>query len=541
MTESAILDGPASTEACQTPVVEPSPPSPGSSPPADGRVGTGNSTVIPDNSTASATGTMNVVAADRPEVMPYRVKRWVGFDGPSVCPVPTSPLLFEDVRRNLVSHYRFPAGSEWAYDLAALWVMQVYVSDGLSAVFYLLLGGSKGDGKTTLLDLLSLLAGAINASDISVAALVHALSETPDRAVTLDEFDAVRDSERDSALSAIVRNGYVRGKSYIRHNVKTHANEECPTFGAKAIGFRGAVDSALEDRGFPLPCTKYTGPGGFDYVQANDGPSVGNLPARLREWAGAMRETRRLVRAEFKESKWESKVREVVGNRIGANRDSQLASVALQVCRFCCIDLTDSLKAALGLRTETATANTSVSLEEAQEILNGLTQPADSSLKVSEFYVVRQRDFANAVNAKRRERRERPLTSGQIAAIRRDLGVLDSWLSHPQNKTTWNLPSREWDARSKSDDPSAKPNPSGAMYDEGSQGEANPPNLPNLSDTDGGVSRVRPVRLGAPGPDLSDPLCGGPALASRLASAAESRRAARSGFNQGAREEGHFP
>jgi hypothetical protein len=410
-----------------------------------------------------------------PKPSPYRVKRWAGFDGPAVSPQPRGPLLFEEVRGVIEDHYCFPKGSEWAYDIAALWVMQVYVSAGLNSVFYLLLAGSKGDGKTSLIDLLCFLSGAINAADISVAALVHALEETPDRAVALDEFGVLRDAEKDSAMTAIARNGYTRGKPYIRFNVKTGQNDECPTFGAKVFGFRGAVDPALEDRGFPLPCVKYVGPGGFRYVQANDGPTVGDLPRRLGSWASDQRTSYPTIREGFKSPRWEETVRKVLADKIGANRESQLTSVALQVSRLCCIDVGDSLKAALGLRAETSAANFSTSLAEAFEILSSLSTLSTPLSKEAQFYIVAQREFTAAVNAKRRERHERALSSSELAALRRDLGILDTWLTRPQNKTTWNIPAKEWARLTQGSDSTKPPSPS-------AKAAPNPqPNQPNLA------------------------------------------------------------
>lgn len=405
----------------------------------------------------------------------YRVRRWPGFDGPAVSPVPQGPLLFEEVRAVLKGHIHWRY--EWCYDLSALWVMQAQVTWALNSVFYLLFSGTFGGGKTTALDVLAALSGAVNASDITTAALVTELDNAPGRALVLDEFDVHRGRDRDSALAAICRNGYTRGKQYIRNDPKSHTNYDCETFGAKAIGFRGAIDDALEDRGFPLPCGKYLGPDGFRLVQNNDGLELGDLPDRLQRWGGEGIRNREHFRKLFKSPEWATPVERVVGvEYIGANRESQLASVALQVCRMCCIDLTDSLQAALSLRRESAAANTPVMLEEASETLEELIRSQSTLTKEVEVYVVRQKDYAAALNLKRADRGERALTSSQLAALRNDLGIEPTWLSHPQNKTIWNIPVKAWADR---------------------RGVANLPNSPNPAVSDGGVSQVRQVRQGA--------------------------------------------
>jgi hypothetical protein len=417
------------------------------------------------------------------EQRPYRVKRWVGFDGPAVSPVPRGPILFESVRATLEKHIRF--AEDWMLDVAALWVIMAYIARDLPAVFYLLLSDTKGKAKTVTLDLLCGLTGALNASDISVAALVRWLDEHPYCAVAIDEVDVARDKERDSAIAGVCRNGYTPGKPYLRWDATSHQIDECPTYGAKALGYRDKVDDALEDRGFTLVAALVRGREGAVLVRRNLHREVGDLPRQLKEWAGTQR-LAEVVRAEMDSDGWLDKVERVVGKEnIGANRETQLTMVALAVCRAACIDLRESLQAAFGLRREVAAANLNVELEEARDVLQELASRVGTLTREAEVFVVRQKDFAVALNARRAERHLRALTSGQMARLRNDLGIRSTWLTHPKNKATWNIPLRDWDLVL-GGEVANPPNPTNpTVKDEGvrqvsqvSQGEAEPVELP---------------------------------------------------------------
>jgi hypothetical protein len=407
----------------------------------------------------------------------YRVRRWVGFDGPAVAPVPQAPILFEKVRAVVGQHVQF--AEEWMLDIVSLWVLMAYITHALPSVFYLLLPGTKGKAKTVTLDLLSALTGALNASDVSVAALVHWLDEHRYAAVAIDEMDVRRGAERDSALAAVCRNGYTPGKPYLRWDATTHKLEKCPTFGAKAIGYRDKLDSALEDRGFVITAGSVPGREGASLVLRNLRQKVGDLPLRLKKWS----ETpglREAVEAEMASDNWIEKVEAVVGaESIGASRETQLTMIALAACRAACIDLTSSLQAAFGLRREVAAANTDETIEEALEVLEAVATSVGTLTKETETYVVRQKEFVDALNARRTAKGLRPLNSTQIARLRNDMGIRPTCLTHPKNKATWNIPAKELEALL-------------------GRGVANPPNLPNPTVKDDGVSQVSQVRQPAP-------------------------------------------
>ena len=390
------------------------------------------------------------------------------------------PTLFKEVKAALHRYLHWP--HEWEYDLTALWVMETPIALLLPSVYYLHFSASKGKGKTTALDVIAALTGALNASDISVASLVHWLADHPGGAVCADEYDVNRNAERAEALAAIARNGYTPGKPYLRWDPTKKVQDECPTYGAKVFGFRGLVDDALEDRGFtlPLPTVALRGKDGAKMVARNMDRSFGDLPARLREWGA--RTAKEWTPPIYDSDEWCARTEAVVGDSLGANRETQLCMVALAVADAVGVDVSDSLRAAFGLKREVAEANVDVGIEDAREVIEEIIGRTGVLTKEAEFYVVRQKDFTDAINARRKERRERPLTSAQIAKLRNDLGIDPAWLTHSHNRVTWNIPQKEW---------------------ERTQGVANPPNPPNPNGDADRVRRVSQVSQGAPEPPSS--------------------------------------
>ena len=438
---------------------------------------------------------MNDLTASCITPLPHRVKRWEGF-GEGHTPTPLGPPLFEDVRVALETYIRF--GEPWVADICALWVLQAKIARYLPSVFYVYFAGSKGKGKTTALDVLAALTGGLNASDISPAAVVHYLYEHPYAPIFIDEADVRRDPDRDSALAAICRNGYTPGKPYLRWDPKNRAIDECPTYGAKALGYRSKADDGLEDRGFTLPLGEARGKEGADLVLRNFLRDLGDLPKRLDTWAasfaGVPSDARLdvVLRAEAQKESWSQKIAEVVGLQgIGANRETQLTGIALAVCRAAQIDLKDSLRAAFGLRREVAAANVNEDVEEARDVLEAMVSRVGTLTKEAPFYTIRQKDFSDTLNARRKEKHLRPLTSGRIARLRNDLGIRATWLTHPFNRTTWNIPVKEWEALL-------------------GHGVPNAPNAPNALGIDEDVSLVSLVSQGAhePGPDPEDLFAG---------------------------------
>jgi hypothetical protein len=338
-------------------------------------------------------------------------------------------------------------------------------------VYYLHFSASKGRGKTTGLDVLAALTGALNASDISVAALVHWLAEHPCGAVLADEYGAGRDAEKDSALAAIARSGNMPGKPYLRWNPTKRMMDECPTYGAKAFGFRGAVDDALEDRGFtlPLPTTALRGREGTRLVARNMNRSFADLPLRLKKWGA--RTVKEWTPPIYDSDEWCALVEAVVGDSAGTSRDTQLSMVVLAVADAVGVDVIESLREALGLKREVAEANLSEDLEEAKALLGETFSRTGTLTGEAEFYVLKQAEFFRELNARRKERGQRPLDNSKRAALREDLGIDKAWLARINGFPIWKVPKKEWDSRhGRGDTPPSPPSPLHGDADRGRMG-----------------------------------------------------------------------
>src|SRR5437899_8163049 len=160
--------------------------------------------------------------------------------------------LHDEVRAKVKEHFGFK--EEWHYDLASLWVLQGPLTPVLPSVFYLPIGGAIGTAKTTLQRMLCKLTLGLFFGNASIAVLARAMK--PFQPVVIDEYDVNRGDEYNQTRDALLRDGYLRGATYDRWDVTLRGPVRLEVFSAKAFGYTGALDGALQSRGYPLPMVK---------------------------------------------------------------------------------------------------------------------------------------------------------------------------------------------------------------------------------------------------------------------------------------------
>lgn len=137
------------------------------------------------------------------------------------------------------------------YIIAALFVLQSWLSPVLPAVFYLGLVSPPGGGKTSFLETLQKLCyhGCL-ASNISPAAIAR-LTQKGKLTLLIDEID------KSSEIFQILKVGYRRENLYIRMKKKNENFEEeiCDVFGAKAFAYSTDIEEALKSRTIVIPLT----------------------------------------------------------------------------------------------------------------------------------------------------------------------------------------------------------------------------------------------------------------------------------------------
>jgi hypothetical protein len=133
-------------------------------------------------------------------------------------------------------------------------------------------------------------------------------------------------------------------------------------------------------------------------------------------------------------------VRAVAGE-LGANRESELLTIALLVAQMVPVDVVNSLSSARELRAVEISEDQAEALSELRDVVLGnLAKTVTFSSDGHEIYRVVQKTVRDTLNARRRDREERPVTTGRLALLRRELGVKDAWLISPQNRLSRNLP-----------------------------------------------------------------------------------------------------
>jgi len=386
--------------------------------------------------------------------------------------------LFSQVRFALERHYKFER--PWHSAIAALFVFQAWLASLLPVVFYLIVKGKFGGGKTSLLIAVSKLGGGVVFENVSVAALARELNDG--RLVCIDEYDVRRPPEIQLVMDSLVRQGYRRNAApYTRFDASQKKNEHLPVYGPKALTIRKFLDPALEDRGFLISASPVAGEEAYSFVVQNLWSDFGDLPARVERWAqGAKRcypDDR--LRAIASLSGFRARVQGVL-ETTGANRGTELILVSLLVSEIIGIKLEAELKAASELRRVSSGAENATDLEDLEEVVLAQVGTLQANLmKDGPKARIWHRELKAGVDAKRKARGDRAITDARLSEMITELGVSESWKVRPKNRVGYDLP---------------------LEFVRQLEGEgANLPNHPNPPDGDGGVREVRPVRDSSPG------------------------------------------
>ncbi|MCI4321737.1 MAG: hypothetical protein L3K05_05470 [Thermoplasmata archaeon] len=353
--------------------------------------------------------------------------------------VDAGPQLFEAVVASARSHYYFD--SEWHYVLVALFILQARIVQSLPAVFYLFFGGRYGTGKTNILRLIADMTDGVLLENVSVAALARMI--TSGKVVCMDEFDVPRGKDLDEVRDALVRQGYKASAApYMRWNAASRELEPVPIYGPKALAFRGVIEDALQSRGFTIPTASPVGEGGYDLVLRNLFPELKDIAVRVSSWgARAVVEfPPDRVREIAMSPTFRAKVRAVV-QELGANRDSELMTVALLTAEIAGVDVLATLKLASEHRESSAADTADDALGELAAVVGDLARSSPRALgEVDGITRLKQSSIAEELNRRRRESGKYGLGTQRLAKCRRELGVKDEWLRASHKASWWHLP-----------------------------------------------------------------------------------------------------
>ncbi len=345
--------------------------------------------------------------------------------------------VFEAVKKTLKAHVYFE--SDWAYDIAALYVLQAELAEDLPAVFYIFAGGQFGAGKTRIINVLKDLTGGAVFENVSVAALAHGIKRAVP--VYLDEVDIPRGKEYDEVRDALLRQGYrADAAPYVRHDPKAGVNVPIPVYSPKGATYRSALDPALESRGFLLPAVRAEGEVGYDFVLKGLWPETAQTRKEVEAWGKTVTVPSERLREIASSDEFRAKVHGILGSGMGANRDSELVTIALLVCEVSGVQVDSSIRAALDHK---AALSGTLEANEVAELLDALRHYyPERVVDVGGEKVLRvsQADVKATINLARRDRRELPMSDRRMALVRREAGIKDRWLRSYHGARVWLVP-----------------------------------------------------------------------------------------------------
>ena len=346
--------------------------------------------------------------------------------------------LFRDVLDAIRMHYYME--QPWHYVVTALFVFQAWVTESLPVVFYLPVAGTKGTGKTNFLSLIAALTDALRFENVSIPAMARTMRSG--RTVTMDELDKAMGKEQADVRDALLRAGYkATAPPYVRWDAAKKGPDEISVFGPRAFGYRGTLEDALQDRGFPIPSVKPVGENGYDFVLKNFWPELGNLPLRLKRWGEEAR--RAFPPGKLKEIAYSETFRDKVRAavlKIGANRDSELVTIALLVAEMASVDVIEALKEASKLREIESFAAADTDLDDLREALLEVAGPRQAGLIDSSASVrLKQAPIRKRFDANRKARGASRLGDSGFATLRREV-IPEAWLGSHGNAVYWNVP-----------------------------------------------------------------------------------------------------
>lgn len=244
---------------------------------------------------------------------------------------------------------------EWSYKIISLFVMQSYIFDALSNVWYVGLIGPKASGKSTVLEVTAELCngGSDGGSDrvalsanMSPAAMAR-MAET--HILFIDELDELK-GEALEVAQGVLRSGYRRGMSYIRCEGKDFKPHPYKVFGPKAYSIRSEAEDALMTRTYGI-MTGAPPPAEIVRLHVDNVfrfEELESIATALREWA--TQDVMRDLRANFKKLWQSAGFRERLEKLVGAGalpRDLELAATCLSTAEVLGIDIEADINGAM--------------------------------------------------------------------------------------------------------------------------------------------------------------------------------------------------
>ena len=322
-------------------------------------------------------------------------------------------LIIKEIYFNVLKHMKvlFDLPKPEYYTLLALAPFQSWLLYKLNAVFYIGFDATKGAGKTSLLEFITLINkhGVIE-GDITYSAIARA-THRYGLALAIDEIDQLP-QQRKEECESILRKGQRRENFFLRTNPTTLEIEKFNVFGFHSYSFRDSVEDAFKHRTllfrtkvslkYELPILNYYKSyfGSklqeqlfFNYITSTTN-SVKRNSEKKSEVVKVManidgqniKEIRTLL---FKEFTKDFSEKELVFMKDLIGRNVELYFVASQVAHSIGIDLFEELKKSFESKQEEEEISDSYYLDLLQECLRELYY------QNKDVFILQKGEFAN--------------------------------------------------------------------------------------------------------------------------------------------------
>jgi hypothetical protein len=201
--------------------------------------------------------------------------------------------LLNEVHDTLTSYVVWP--DEHACVAYTLWIAATHAQTKWEhATRFVFKSPIKRCGKTRAQEVgRELVHDPLSSTNISVAALVHSISEDDPPTLVIDEADSIFGRKKDRPdgaedLRGILNSGHSRGWPYVRWDPKSRQRDECATFAMALIGGIGDLPDTIEDRGV-VTSMRRRAPGEHitQFRRKRVLPELHDLRDRLASWVAA--------------------------------------------------------------------------------------------------------------------------------------------------------------------------------------------------------------------------------------------------------------
>lgn len=167
-------------------------------------------------------------------------------------------------------------------DVLAVWIIGTYFFPVFQAYPYLIISGSRGSGKTKVLDFLDCITfNSVKLANTSISAMFR-IVDSNRCTVLIDEAETLRNGEESRDFGRILNAGYKSNANVLRTNPENLVVEEFNTYSPKAVASINRVDRVLGSRGIEINMIKTGDKKKGNSIIRRDEDGWGMLRDRLR-------------------------------------------------------------------------------------------------------------------------------------------------------------------------------------------------------------------------------------------------------------------